>query len=346
MSPEPPAAERFSLEWDERGGVTVHMDGSPQSHVQPDDPTLLVFEYVQHLALAIAALPPGPLGVTHVGGAGLTLPRWVEATRPGSTQIVLEPDAALTELVRREIPLPRRHRIRVRPVDGLTGARALKADSADVVVTDAYAGGRVPAELVGTAYVDEVARVLRTDGVALWNLADEPGLRWVARVVATAADRTAARRPRRHARGPQGTPLRQLGAAGQRVAAPARDAAARGRPRQPADRASGGDGPDPPGRRGATLRRDRRAEPSAPPAPAGGGCADGRPASSRSERARRGWSGTRRSAAARRGSPSRPRSLRCAPAPSASGGCPSPCDARPATAGRPGRARSAGGPSR
>jgi len=186
MSPEPPAAERFSLEWDERGGVTVHMDGSPQSHVQPDDPTLLVFEYVQHLALAIAALPPGPLGVTHVGGAGLTLPRWVEATRPGSTQIVLEPDAALTELVRREIPLPRRHRIRVRPVDGLTGARALKAGSADVVVTDAYAGGRVPAELVGTAYVDEVARILRTDGVALWNLADEPGLRWVARVVATA----------------------------------------------------------------------------------------------------------------------------------------------------------------
>ena len=184
---EPAAAERISLEWDERGGVTVHMDGSPQSHVQPDDPTLLVFEYVQHLAIAIEALPPGPLGVTHVGGAGLTLPRWVEATRPGSPQIVLEPDAALTELVRREIPLPRRHRIRVRPVDGLTGVRALRAGSAEVLVTDAYAGGRVPAELVGTAYVGEVARVLRDDGLALWNLADEPGLRWVARVVATVA---------------------------------------------------------------------------------------------------------------------------------------------------------------
>ncbi|MFM6850579.1 MAG: spermidine synthase [Terrabacter sp.] len=163
------------------------MDGSPQSHVQLDDPTLLVFEYVQHLALAIDALPPGPLGVTHVGGAGLTLPRWVEATRPGSPQIVLEPDADLTELVRREIPLPRRHRIRVRPVDGLTGVRALKPGSADVVVTDAYAGGRMPAELAGTAYAREVARVLRPSGVSLWNLADEPGLRWVARLVATVA---------------------------------------------------------------------------------------------------------------------------------------------------------------
>jgi spermidine synthase len=181
------AADHVSLEWDERGGVTVHMDGSPQSHVQPDDPTLLVFEYVQHLALAVDALPPGPLGVTHVGGAGLTLPRWVEATRPGSPQIVLEPDEALTDLVRREVPLPRRHRIRVRPVDGLTGVRALKENSADVVVTDAYAGGRVPAELVGTAYAHEVARMLKPTGLALWNLADEPGMRWVARVVATVA---------------------------------------------------------------------------------------------------------------------------------------------------------------
>ncbi len=187
MSAGSAAAQHVSLEWDERGGVTVHMDGSPQSHVQPDDPTLLVFEYVQHLAIAIDSLPPGPRGVTHVGGAGLTLPRWVEATRPGSPQIVCEPDEALTELVRREVPLPRRHRIRVRPVDGVTGVRALKDASADVVVTDAYAGGRVPAELVGTAYARDVARVLKPTGLALWNLADEPGMRWVARVVATVA---------------------------------------------------------------------------------------------------------------------------------------------------------------
>ncbi|MBA2696071.1 MAG: hypothetical protein H0U62_09605, partial [Actinobacteria bacterium] len=100
--------------------------GHPQSHVQPDDPTLLVFEYVQHLAMVLDTLPPGRLGVTHVGGAGLTLARYVEHTRPGSPQIVLEPDAALTELVRREVPLPRGHRIRVRPVDGRTGVAALK----------------------------------------------------------------------------------------------------------------------------------------------------------------------------------------------------------------------------
>jgi len=180
--------DRVRFEHDDRGGVTVLVDGTPQSHVQPDDPELLVFEYVQHLALVIGALrpePPAPLGVTHVGGAGLTLPRWVEATRPGSTQIVLEPDAALTEQVRRELPLPRRHRIRVRPVDGATGIRALGPASADVVVVDAYAGGRVPAELTTTDFLAEVRRVLRPDGVVLLNIADEPARRYLARVLAS-----------------------------------------------------------------------------------------------------------------------------------------------------------------
>jgi spermidine synthase len=180
--------ERISLEWDGRGGVTVHVDGQPQSHVQPHDPGLLAFEYVQHLALAVdacSAPAPAPLAVTHVGGAAMTLARWVEATRPGSPQIVLEPDAQLTALVRVEIPLPRRHRIRVRPQDGATGVRALGTGSADVVVNDAFAQGRVPAELSSAAYVHEVGRVLKPDGTALWNLADEPGMRWVARMVAT-----------------------------------------------------------------------------------------------------------------------------------------------------------------
>lgn len=176
---------RLHIERDERGGVVVVVDGHPQSHVQPDDATLLVFEYMQHLALALDSIPLPRLAITHVGGAGLTLPRWVEATRPGSTQIVLEPDAELTALVRKEIPLPRRHHIRVRAVDGVTGMSALGDSSADAVVTDAYAAGRVPAELGSAAYVRDVARALRPAGLALWNLADEPGLRYVARVLAT-----------------------------------------------------------------------------------------------------------------------------------------------------------------
>lgn len=170
---------------DDRGGVTVVVDGHLQSHVDLAAPDLLVFEYIAHMAAVIDLLPPGPLAVTHVGGAGLTLARYVQHTRPRSPQIVLEPAAEVTEAVRRELPLPRGHRIRVRPVDGRSGVAALRDDSAAVVVLDAFDGGRLPAELVTAQFFGEVARVLRGNGVALVNIADEPGLRFVGRVVAT-----------------------------------------------------------------------------------------------------------------------------------------------------------------
>jgi spermidine synthase len=169
---------------DGRGGVTVMMDGSPQSHVNLADPGSLGFEYIAHFAAVIDTLPAGPLGITHIGGAGLTLARYVNAQRPGSPQIVLEPNVELTDLVRRELPLPRQHRIRVRPVDGLTGVAQLADASADVVVLDAYAEGRVPAELTTVEFLADAARVLRPSGTMLLNIADEPDKAYLRRVYA------------------------------------------------------------------------------------------------------------------------------------------------------------------
>nr|WP_246297393.1 fused MFS/spermidine synthase [Janibacter cremeus] len=161
-------------------------DGHPQSHVDVEDPEHLVFEYVQHMAAAIDAIFPGsdPIGVTHVGGAGLSLPRWVHATRPGSPQIVLEPDERLTAAVREELPLPRGHRIRVRPQLGRPGVAALKDASAHVVLVDAFDEGRVPADLQTLEFFAEVARVLRPDGFVAMNCPDEPAWKHVKDVVA------------------------------------------------------------------------------------------------------------------------------------------------------------------
>ena len=45
---------RVEFRTDESGGVTVVVDGHPQSYVDPHDPGLLTFEYVQHLATCSA----------------------------------------------------------------------------------------------------------------------------------------------------------------------------------------------------------------------------------------------------------------------------------------------------
>jgi hypothetical protein len=187
-------SQRHSLETDRPGeivpdghaGAIVMRDGQPQSHVNLADPEDLGFEYVQLAATALkayaAALAP-PRTLTHVGGAGLTLPRWAQHRWPGTPQVVLEPDAALTELVRRELPLPRGHRIRVRAVDGRVGVADLATGSASAMFVDAYAAGQVPAELATGAWWADVVRVLVPDGLLLANLADEPDRSWTGRVL-------------------------------------------------------------------------------------------------------------------------------------------------------------------
>lgn len=172
---------------DRPGGWLLTVDRIRQSYVDLDDPAYLDFEYVQAFADVVDALPPGPLAVTHVGGAGCTLARYVAHTRRGSPQIVLEPDAALTALVRAQLPFARGTRVRIRPVDGRSGVLALRTASADVVVLDAFHGGRVPPELTSVEFIADVARVLRPDGVLLVNVADGPPVRYSRRLAATIA---------------------------------------------------------------------------------------------------------------------------------------------------------------
>lgn len=170
---------------DRPGGWLLTIDRIRQSYVDVDDPTYLDFEYMQAFADVLDALPPGPLAVTHVGGGGCTLARYIAVRRPGSPQIVLEPDAALIATVRARLPLPARSRVRIRAVDGRVGVAALADASADVVVLDAFHGGRVPAELSTREFLAEVARVLRPAGVFLANVADGPPVSYGRRFVAT-----------------------------------------------------------------------------------------------------------------------------------------------------------------
>ncbi|MGH1565670.1 spermidine synthase [Mumia sp. DW29H23] len=171
-----------------RHAFTLRIGGAEQSHVDLEDPTRLVFEYVQRIADTIDLLSPPPerLTAVHVGGAGLTLPRYVAATRPRSAQVVLEPAAELTAYVREHLPLPARSGIKVRPVDGRSGLAALRASYADVVVLDAFDGPVVPAELTTAEAFADVARVLAPGGVLLANVADQAPFPYLRRVVAAA----------------------------------------------------------------------------------------------------------------------------------------------------------------
>ena len=168
------------------GGSTLYLDGTPQSHVDIDDPAHIVFEYVRRLAHIVdLASPAGPLRVLHLGGGALTLPRYVAVTRPGSGQQVVEIDRALADLVRRELPLPRAARVRLRIGDARAVLAREPALAFDVVVVDVFAGGRMPASLASTEFVALAARCLRPAGTLAVNTADGGGLAFARTLVAT-----------------------------------------------------------------------------------------------------------------------------------------------------------------
>ncbi len=170
---------------DRPGGYLLVVDRIRQSYVDLDDPTYLDFEYMQQFAAVVDALAPGPLAVTHIGGGAMAFARYLTATRPGSSQVVLEPDAALTDLVRERLPLPRRSGIRVRPVFGRPGVAGLGDAGADVVILDAFVGGRVPADLGTVEFMQDVRRVLKPGGMLLANVADGPPLTYLRRLLAS-----------------------------------------------------------------------------------------------------------------------------------------------------------------
>jgi spermidine synthase len=165
---------------------TLRVGRTDQSYVDLDDPRRLEFDYMQRLAdvLDSVAEPAQRIRVVHVGGAGMSLPRYVAATRPTSAQVVLEPDTELTAFVRRHLPLPVRSGIKVRGTDGRRGIADLADRYADVVIIDAFVGARVPADLTTAAFLADARRALADHGVIIVNLTDRGPLGYARRVLA------------------------------------------------------------------------------------------------------------------------------------------------------------------
>lgn len=154
----------------------LFIDGVPQSGVDLADPGYLEFEYVRRIGHVIdLAFPPGePLRVLHLGGGALTLPRYVQHTRPGSRQLVAELDEALTDLVRSHLPLPAGHRIRVRAADARAVTDSVRAGSYDLVIADVFTGAVTPPHLTTAEFAAATARALRPGGIYAVNVAAGP----------------------------------------------------------------------------------------------------------------------------------------------------------------------------
>jgi spermidine synthase len=162
-----------------RSGLTLLVDGAAQSHVDPGDPTHLFFEYARRIGHVLdGARPAGePITAVHLGGGALTLPRYVAATRPGSTQVVVDDDAELVATVLTRLPLPAASGIEVVVADARDALAALAERApADLVIVDLYDRLDAPAFVDEPSFMAGCLALLAPDGLVVLNVADAPGL--------------------------------------------------------------------------------------------------------------------------------------------------------------------------
>ena len=88
-------------------GRTLVLDGLRHSYVDLDDPTHLEFAYVRAIAsvVDVAFAPGDALRAYHLGGGGLTLPRYLAADRPGTDSLVSEIDGGVVRIDRQLLGL-------------------------------------------------------------------------------------------------------------------------------------------------------------------------------------------------------------------------------------------------
>jgi spermidine synthase len=169
---------------DRPAGWLLLVDEVPQSYVDLADPTHLEFEYVRWIGdvLDLAGAPDAPLTALHLGGGGCTLPRYLAATRPGSTQVVIEADDLLAEVVRRELGTDG---FRLRVGDARESLPHLQPGRSDLVIGDVFAGASLPIACTTLEYVEQVRALLRPGGVYVANLGDGPPFAFSRSQVAT-----------------------------------------------------------------------------------------------------------------------------------------------------------------
>lgn len=157
-------------------GRSLVLDDLRHSYVDLEDPTYLEFRYFRLFADVVDQMnnggPNGELDVLNIGGAGFAFPRYIAATRPGSTNLTLEIDGDLVEISEEQLGLTLTDDMAVVVGDARIALQDLEADAYDLVIGDAFGGRSVPWHLTTTEVIAQIRDLMREDGIYIMNVID------------------------------------------------------------------------------------------------------------------------------------------------------------------------------
>jgi spermidine synthase len=153
------------------GGWWLLVGGSEQSFVDATDPWHLEFEYVQMIAMIVAAryAEGEPVTALHLGGGLCTLPRWIAARQPGSRQTVIERSPEIARLAA-SIGVVAGTTVVIG--DAVEVVAEQPSSRAELVVCDVYHGPETVTRVFTTDAITSIRRTLRPDGLYVCNLSD------------------------------------------------------------------------------------------------------------------------------------------------------------------------------
>jgi spermidine synthase len=142
--------------------------GGTQSGVYVNNPDKLLFWYTERMAEAVTAAPKHDR-ILVLGGGAFTLPRYLAKTYPDSHVDVVEIDPELADISRKYFSYDDPKNVEMIFEDARTYVNKSQK-TYDVILVDVYSDADVPFSLMTKEYGDQIARLLRDDGVVVVNM--------------------------------------------------------------------------------------------------------------------------------------------------------------------------------
>ena len=157
-------------------GWTLVIDGFYHSNLDLSGVPKLNFDYAKRVAYLTDHFFPGdrPISVLHLGGGALSIPRYIEQTRPSSQQKVVEVERDVITFVEEHFPLPSDTNIELIYADAADIENIMRDRylAFDLIICDVYMDYLAPTKDSALRFYLALDDLLLDDGIVVINAVD------------------------------------------------------------------------------------------------------------------------------------------------------------------------------